>query len=159
MSNSVQEGWVCVKNPAALKRLVLGSSGLGQLVDGSPHDPYHSGRIKAIERDMLLPFLKQKSGTFILVLGLVGADKSGEQQQLFQQLLQGVENYSAARPQSRLAAKQGLPELLNYVRHQTALGQPFTRQALQANKFPQHQIGEPSSFWHHVLHDPVYKQL
>ncbi len=76
------------------------------------------------------------------MLGFVGAEKSGEQQKLFQQLLLGVEEYDAEAPASRLAAKQGLPELLNYVRHQTALGQPFTRQALQAGRFEDHQIGQ-----------------
>ena len=130
------------RDPAAIKELIRGSSGLGQLGDGASQDPYHSSRIQAIDRDMLTPFLKQDSGTFILVLGFVGSDKSGEQQKLFQQLLQGVDEHHAARPNSKLAAKQGLPELLNYIRHQAALGQPFTRQALQAGGFPEHQIGQ-----------------
>ncbi|KAK9864632.1 hypothetical protein WJX84_008368 [Apatococcus fuscideae] len=83
----------------------------------------------------------QDSGTLILVLGFVGADHSGQQQRTFQSLLQEVEGYDeTVKPKGKAIAKQGKPELLTYITHKTALGQPFTRHALDRSGFDSNQI-------------------
>ena len=126
---------------------MLGEAGLGQLSKTSPHntsnsDPYFTGRLEAFRRDILELFLLQDSGTLILVLGFVGADHSGQQQRTFQSLLQEVEGYDeTVKPKGKAIAKQGKPELLTYITHKTALGQPFTRHALDRSGFDSNQIG------------------
>ena len=109
---------------------------------------------------MLAPFLQQDSGTLILVLGFVGAGGS-EQQQAFHKLLQECEQREARLVQGKGSPKQSKPpELLLYIQHKTALGQPFTREALKAGGFPVDEIGIPLIIFSHViLSAPILQQL
>ncbi|KAK9833004.1 hypothetical protein WJX74_004038 [Apatococcus lobatus] len=139
--------WTTDSNPQSITDFVLGEKGLGQLNSSSDDsDQSYSARINAIKAEMLSPFLQQASGTLIVVLGFQSAEegveasaaavpKAPEQQQQFQKLLQQVAEYDGTVPHAKAAGKQGMPELLLYMRHKTALGQPFTREALTAGGF------------------------
>ena len=154
--------WTEISDPKVVNELVLGKKGIGQLGSSSSSsgsDQFNSARIEAFRADMLPSFLQQDSGTLILVLGYEGAGgvkaakedkgKAPTQQEDFQKLLQEVEEYDASIAQGKDAKKKGMPELLLYMRHKTALGQPFTHEALAAGSFPKSQIG--------TLPGPIFK--
>lgn len=154
----MQVSWTEESDPKVIMDLVLGENGLGQLISSSSSpdesDPSHSDRQRVFKADMLAPFLQQDSGTLILVLGFVGAGglEAPEQQQAFQKLLQECEQLAPTVPQGKKSPKQSKPpELLLYMRHKTALGQPFTREALEAGGFPEVEIGTVFSNTPHAL--------
>lgn len=161
----MQVEWKEESDPEVIMDLVLGKNGLGQLISSSSSsgdsDPLHSDRMRAFKADMLAPFLQQDSGTLILVLGFVGAGgrDAPEQQQAFQKLLQEVEQHEPTGPRGKSPPKQSKPpELLLYIRHKTALGQPFTREALEIGGFSEEEIGKNTSM-HHVSSAATAKSM